>query len=232
MAVKDLVQRYESSSTRHAEASSSRLDQLPPPRLARFINRPLRVSPQHVNDPKPPTSPDISQSATLTVSEQSNLGSADSHSDTHATIIARSYSKVSDDNDAVVSLLQHTYPPATRPDSSDRGISLPCPESHPNRTPHAPPHRPIPATLLFARNAYPLSLPNLDRCLSSLVPPVFSKRQDCAGNMFPPLDKLENTGSTLDDLENNTKIPPAWRDRTGILWTMVSFFIDILVSAT
>jgi hypothetical protein len=70
----------------------------------------------------------------------------------------------------------------------------------------------------------------LDRYLSSLVPPVFSSKQhDCGGTMFPPLDKLENTGITLDDLENNTKIPPAWRDKTNILWTMASLFISGLV---
>lgn len=223
MTVKDLVQLYESSSD--TNDNSPGLGQLPPPRLARFIDRPLRAPPRHVDPKPPPSSPGNSQSRTLTVSEQSNLGSG---SDTQA----RSYPKESDDSEAGASLLQHAYPPTTRPDLFESGIALPRLESRSKYLKRPPPHRPIPATLLFARHAYPLNLPNLDRYISSLVPPVFSKGKDCEGNMFPPLDKLESTGSTLDDLENNTKIPHAWRDRTGILWTMVSFFIDILVCTT
>jgi len=225
MTVKDLVQLYDFSSTDHAEDNPPELDHLPPPRLARFIDRPLKVSPRHVEPP--PSSPGNSQSRTLTVSDQSKLGSA-----THASLLVRSYPKESDDNEAGASLLQHAYPPTTHPDSPEWGIAPPRPESRSKYPKHPPPHRPIPATLLFARHAYPLNLPNLDRYISSLVPPVFSKGRDCEGNMFPPLDKLESTGSTLDDLENNTKIPHAWRDRTGILWTIVSFFIDILVCTT
>jgi hypothetical protein len=227
-----VVQLYEPLSAPHADsANSTVLDDLRPrpPRLARFIDGPARVAPQ-VDGSKSPTSPGAFQSATLTISEQSNLGSTVSRPDIHANIVARSYPKESDDNEAVVSLLQHAYPPASLPNSSDRGFALFCPESRSENPKHP---RPIPATLLFARHAYPLSLPNLDRYLSSLVPPGFaSKGQDCGGVMFPPLDKLENTGVTLDDLENNAKIPPAWRDRTGILWTVGFFFIDVLVRTT
>ena len=137
-------------------------------------------------------------------------------------------SKQLDVNDPLMSPL-HKYPPATRPNPPQRLITMSNSESISNYPSH-PPYRPVPATTLFARTAYPLLLPTLDRYLSSLPPPVFpSTGRDSEGSIFPPLDKLENTGITLDDLENNTKIPPAWRDRTGILSTMVSSFISILV---
>ena len=134
------------------------------------------------------------------------------------------HSKQSDVNDPFVSRLHHKYPPASRPNPplSDTEYLF----NYPSR----PPHRPVPATVLFARTAYPLRLPILDQYLSSLPPPVFpSSGRDSEGSIFPPLDKLEATGITLDDLENNTKISPAWRDRTGILSTIVSSFISLLV---
>ena len=203
MTVKDLVQQYDSFS----KAT---------PRLARFITPPLRVSPQQIGVSKPPISPGISQSTTL---KEQGLTESRSDLDTYGS----RYPKESD-NEAVESLLHYTYPPTTRPNSYRGRISQSLFNQHPN-------HRPIPATLLFARSANPLSLPNLDRYLSSLVPPVFSSKKQ-EGPIFPPLQKLENTGITLDDLEHNAKIPPAWRDRTGILWTIVSSFISVLVCTT
>ena len=78
-------------------------------------------------------------------------------------------------------------------------------------------HRPIPAPTLFGRNAVPLYLPKLDKCLSSLPAPEFTKWKGKGKEkdvpMFPPMEQLAMSKRTIDDLEHNSTVTPAWRDR-------------------
>lgn len=85
------------------------------------------------------------------------------------------------------------------------------------KDPSAPAHRPVPAPTLFGRNAAPLYLPKLDKHLSSLPAPEFTKwkgkGKETDVPMFPPMEQLAASGRTIDDLEHNSMIPPAWQDR-------------------
>lgn len=81
----------------------------------------------------------------------------------------------------------------------------------------APAHRPVPAPTLFGRNAAPLHLPKLDKYLSSLPAPGFTKwkgkGKETNVPMFPPMEQLAASGRTIDDLEHNSTIPPGWQNR-------------------
>lgn len=48
--------------------------------------------------------------------------------------------------------------------------------------------------------------------------------------MFPPMDRLQKLGMSLDDLENNAKAIPAWRNRKSILGAILNVSIGFLVS--
>ena len=77
-------------------------------------------------------------------------------------------------------------------------------------------HRPVPATTLFRRNTAPLYLPKLDKYLSSLPAPEFTKwggkGKEKDVPMFPPMEQLAASKRTIDDLEHNSTVTPAWRD--------------------
>jgi len=77
-------------------------------------------------------------------------------------------------------------------------------------------HRPVPAPTLFGRNTAPLYLPKLDKYLSLLPAPSFAKWKAKGKEkdvpMFPPMDQLAASKRTIDDLEHNSTITPAWRD--------------------
>ncbi|KAK0464168.1 hypothetical protein IW261DRAFT_1524303 [Armillaria novae-zelandiae] len=95
------------------------------------------------------------------------------------------------------------------------------------------PHTPVAVTDLFARKAAPLHLPKLDKYLSSLQPPDFL-RDDSKwdkSSMFPPMDRLALTGSSLDDLETNSKVPVSWRDRKTILGSAVGIVLGVTGSS-
>lgn len=109
-------------------------------------------------------------------------------------------------------------------------------------TPHnLGPHTPLPLSQILARNAAPVSLPKLDDYISGLEMPSFpechipdsgkgkgrGKGPDVA--MFPPMERL--VGTTLVDLENNAKIPPAWRNRQSIFGSLLNVALGITVSA-
>ena len=78
-------------------------------------------------------------------------------------------------------------------------------------------HRPVPATTLFGRGAAPLYLPRLDKYLAALPIPEFTKWKKRGKEkdvpMFPPMEKLAASKLTIDDLEHNSTVIPAWRDR-------------------
>jgi len=78
-------------------------------------------------------------------------------------------------------------------------------------------HRPVPAPTLFGRDTSPLYLPELDKYLSSLPAPEFTKWKGKGKEkdvpMFPPMGQLAASKRTIDDLEHNSTVTPAWRDR-------------------
>ena len=99
------------------------------------------------------------------------------------------------------------------------------------------PHNPIPLSRVLARNAAPVSLSKLDEYISSLEVPRFpvtyatgegkGKERDKSSDMFPPLERLD--GTSIVDLENNSKIPPAWRNRDTIFSSLLNVALGITV---
>ncbi|KAJ7038241.1 hypothetical protein C8F04DRAFT_998180 [Mycena alexandri] len=88
------------------------------------------------------------------------------------------------------------------------------------------PHTPIPGTVVFARNAPPISLPRLDAHLSKLRPPRFTETQSKdPPAMFPPMERLAQSGSTIEDLEANFKPAPWYRNRNTLLGSAVSLVL-------
>ncbi|KAJ7103568.1 hypothetical protein B0H15DRAFT_812784 [Mycena belliarum] len=87
------------------------------------------------------------------------------------------------------------------------------------------PHAPIPATTVFARNAPPLSLPKLDEHLSRLKPPPFTDTKGAVPVMFPPMEQLVKSGSTIENLEYNYKPAPWYRNRNTLLGSAVNLII-------
>ncbi len=47
--------------------------------------------------------------------------------------------------------------------------------------------------------------------------------------MFPPMDKLAETGKALQDLEYNSVVAPGWRDRNSVLGGLTNLAIGITV---
>ncbi len=76
---------------------------------------------------------------------------------------------------------------------------------------------------------FPLSLPKLDRYLSSLPPPYLGDESDTdKSTMFPPLDQLAKAKKSLEDLENNSVVAPTWRNPTSILNFAANLLISLL----
>ena len=255
------VQRSSRSQLHHlGEADSGQeielsTDPLPPPRPARFIKHSLGLGtsgippPEHGSQILPGPQPsalstNLSSTKTLTkshdnVSNQSISNSPLSQTPTFlpsSRIASFHYARVptkvlsldnSDDGEGPQSSLKHTYPP---------------PESHPdtNVSTHRnsrrqrrplPVHKPIPALVVFSRNAHPLSLPKLDHYLTSIPPfPLGRDDNENSGDMFPPLDQLAKTGLSIDDLEANSTVAPAWRNPVSILGSLQNVMIGFLVS--
>lgn len=87
-------------------------------------------------------------------------------------------------------------------------------------------HQPVPATVLFGKHAAPLSLPKLDAHLNELEVLKFSY----AGR-FAPMDRLANSGRSLEDLEFNRPIPPVWRDRNVITGATLNIILGFAGSS-
>jgi hypothetical protein len=95
------------------------------------------------------------------------------------------------------------------------------------------PHTPIPATVVFAPGAPPLFLPKLDERIESLpltsfLLPVI-KGKDSERAMFSPMDRLVASKRSIQDLENNSGIIPAWGNRRTILSALVNMMLGLLV---
>lgn len=139
-------------------------------------------------------------------------------------------SAVLDSHEEPVYVKEHTYPPDTWPRSDTDS-------SHHLNTRHRPSryrrrsHKPVPAPIVFSRRAYPLSLPKLDDYIASLPPPFLGdERKDSHGGMFPPMDTLAKTGRSIEDLETNSVVAPAWKNRVSIVGGSISALIGLLVS--
>ncbi|GLB36113.1 hypothetical protein LshimejAT787_0304010 [Lyophyllum shimeji] len=113
-------------------------------------------------------------------------------------------------------------------DKSDSPSRASKPHAPPSKSTHGMKHVPVPATVVFARDAPPLYLPQLDKLLSSLSPPEF---RDGSGGMFSPMDKLVESGMSLDDLEANSSVTPAWRNRKTLLGATVNVVLGFTGSS-
>lgn len=94
-------------------------------------------------------------------------------------------------------------------------------------------HKPIPASVIFARTAAPLSLSHLDDYLATVPAPSFPALPRKGGSngvqMFPPMDRLAAIGRSLEDLETNTEVAPWWRNRNSIFGTLTGWVLGITV---
>lgn len=91
-------------------------------------------------------------------------------------------------------------------------------------------HTPVAASAIFAREAAPLALPALDAYISTLPAPSFPSFDASKHTMFPPLDRLEASGKSLDDLEHNATIPHWWQNRSKYFGSLSSISLSITVS--
>ncbi|KAF8898790.1 hypothetical protein BD779DRAFT_1430682 [Infundibulicybe gibba] len=214
MAVKDIIQRYETSHLSIAETSDSRHRSSshhnaalsdPPPRPARFIRRPSSSHKQRTESITLSSfsSPYDHNESTIDITEASVLISRPSHSTANRPTSANDQTTYDE--------LPHTNPGHLH--------SL-------NLT-----HQPVAATLIFARNAAPLYLPQLDKHLESIPPPPWLSGDFSGRGVFPPMDKLLKLGLSLDDLEANSAVAPAWRNRKGILGSAVNLVLGLTGSS-
>jgi hypothetical protein len=115
-------------------------------------------------------------------------------------------------------LSPHSYPPSQTPDLSSRD-----PRDH----------APISAPTVFSRHAAPLSLPQLDKYISSLPLPTFSSRSrtEADTKKFVPLDRLASTKRSIESLETNYKEKPSWRNCNLILGGLVNTVLGVTVGS-
>ncbi|KAF9535429.1 hypothetical protein CPB83DRAFT_841727 [Crepidotus variabilis] len=249
MVVQDFVERFESLATNSPKSRSgdeqwstsggSRLAALPPPRPARFIQRSAKADNGATSISSTSLSVSSATSTTLTTKSRIIESVSGDHlppepttalHSPHWSRLQASRTKVPN-NEETQSLVQHAYPPSS-PWLSDNGIPLKSPATYGPFPRHDLNHRPIPATVIFARNAAPLSLPKLDEHLSCLEASYSTKDSTgSAGAMFPPMDQLAKSGMSLDDLEYNSRAAPFWRNRSSILSTLSSVLIGLLGSS-
>ncbi|KAJ7225550.1 hypothetical protein GGX14DRAFT_421095 [Mycena pura] len=114
-----------------------------------------------------------------------------------------------------------------------RPSSLDHPLFSPSTIPRTAPttHAPIAATLVFSRNAPPMSLPKLDEHFSKLLPPPFADNKAKEPVMFPPMEQLAKSGSTIEDLEYNFKIAPWYRNRNTLLGSAINLILGVTGSS-
>ncbi|KAF8168145.1 hypothetical protein B0H34DRAFT_48390 [Crassisporium funariophilum] len=276
MAVKDLVQLYESSSPTDTLTSTASPDHstqarriqpantssqvqrdlsavLPPPRPARFIQRVegrVGASPLALQGTSQThTPPDVFSTKSLTNTLHHDRPSAllaDSAQDSQSSLVTSrssgfkasrftrsqpSQTLVMDDDDLSEHelLVKHSYPPSSAWTSST--LNNAHASSSGLGSLHSF-HKPIPAQVVFSRTASPLSLPKLDEYLASFPARAFGD-EDCktSQGMFPPMDQLAKTGLSLDDLETNSKVAPAWRNRKSILGATMNVLLGLMGSS-
>jgi hypothetical protein len=221
-----------------APSSSTRSDFPPPPQPARFINT-TRSPRCHSRIPES-SKPSIRIEANDAPRDISTPGapSCTTHPKklSESILLGRKSQSDEDDSEYQGLLVEQGrgYPlRKLKPISSTShhpSVSSPFPVVQRR---HFAPHSPVPATTIFSRNAAPLDLPKLDKYVASLSPPSFSspldKGKDRGPVMFPPMDRLSASNRTLDDLERNSEIVPAWRSRQLILGSFVSIVLGVTV---
>lgn len=47
--------------------------------------------------------------------------------------------------------------------------------------------------------------------------------------MFPPMDRLAATGKSIQDLENNNVVLPAWKNRNSIFGALLNVVLGVTV---
>jgi hypothetical protein len=179
--------------------TSTTLADDPPLRLARFLKHPTQVSTNEVGTNKP-----LAPNHHLDI----ELNEASTES-----FLRRRQPSDFDEN----------IPGTSICDTTARSIA-----SEPT-SPHYPP---ISASTVFSKNAPPLYLPNLDNYMSSLPPAHFSalnNRSPSGMNMFPPMNLLENSGKTIEDLERNIVLAPSWTKRTTIFKGLAGISLGLAV---
>lgn len=246
-AVKRLVGLYESQGSSTA-ADNSRDKSPPAPSPARFIHHPPLRPSQYTND----------DTTTLLASESTTLQAHSTAIDTTADVTdelnpggklhfregsggarVKKWLFSKDENGDSVRrseeyhLLSNMSPVADEFDPQSTGtVESFASSSTTVPKPHAPGHSPVPVSRVFSRLAPPLSLPRLDKYLSSFKPPSFAT--DAAGKgknvaMFEPMDRLAATGRSLQDLESSSKIYSAWENRNSITSIMSSIVLGVTV---
>ncbi|KAF9568432.1 hypothetical protein CPC08DRAFT_702456 [Agrocybe pediades] len=261
MAVKELVQQYESSASRSSNSSASPQPSTPsqdgsivlPPRPARFIRHPPPDSSHLVR--RIPSTTDLNDEALPALSRDSStipgylLENGKSSSLASPTTPARapaglsniqqepalsSTTLVGDVSVAECNIpTKHVYPPSSTSGTLWHGSYDSAqfnPATHSSRRRHQH-HQPVAAPIVFSRDAYPLNLPKLDKNLAALPAPFLGEASVEHGGMFPPLDALAKTGRSMDDLETNSTVAPAWRSRVSLLGGSVNFLIGVLGSS-
>ncbi|KAG7099182.1 hypothetical protein E1B28_001051 [Marasmius oreades] len=233
MAVKDLVDRFESSDS-----------QQPPSTPARFIT----VQSRNLRNRKPSlpqeTMDDESGSATAFTtripSVNNNYTTLDI-TDAAQPFIGIQYLEVEEDevpyrsrpisyeDDETWRLIEpdHTYPPSS---ASQHSFSITPTLVHSRHT--LGQHNPISPTELFSRKAPPLYLPKLDSYLESLPQPPFNNvKTNREAEMFPPMDRLVESGYSVEELEANSRVAPFWRNKKTLLGSAVNVVLGITGSS-
>lgn len=98
--------------------------------------------------------------------------------------------------------------------------------------PQLPAHTPIPVSRVFSRVAPPLSLPRLDKYISTIRPPSFATTAAGKGKnvaMFDPMDRLVASGKSLVDLETSSRQYPSWENRNSIMGTITGIVLGVTV---
>lgn len=236
MAVKDLVERYETPTRRpnaSVQASSRSTATLATlaPTPARFLpHREVRVNAE--------ASSSSSTSTTLASDppskfNETDIAELDDHlsppDDAYPRFLNHNFKRPSAiqfaEDDEREKLIPHSYPPVQK---RPRIVSVNTATTWSSTRSHIP----IPATTVFARNAAPLYLPRLDNYLSVLPKPRFLEGlegKDGSPAMFPPMERLIKSGMSLDDMEANAVRIPIWRDRKTLLGATINLVIGFLV---
>lgn len=183
----------------------------PQPILARFLRRPSRGGNEGRDNALKP------ETETTDITELVDYPSSRTGTLSHTVVATPSHS-LYDENEEDQLLPRSRAGPPT---SADADKFSTADESH----------LPVPAIVLFARNAAPLYLPQIDDYLAKFPRPPFAPQDGKGSQMFPPMDKLTKSGMSLDDLETNDKILPGWKDRKNVLGAILSALLGILGSS-
>ncbi|KAF8078666.1 hypothetical protein FPV67DRAFT_71140 [Lyophyllum atratum] len=247
MTVKDLVEHFDSPSTvgaladaggslRSLEDIPQRAESVPRHPVsnpARFLNHAGRMGQSIIENTSDPflhiaASHQSVQETTLDITDLVETPRPLSYSGfpIHSKLFPQPLIRRSPDHEDEYALLYrgaHEYTYESDTPSSTSSIPV-----HRSQSRHGRKHIPIPSTVVFSRDAPSLYLPKLDRILSSLPLPAF---HDNSKAMFSPMNKLAESGKSLDDLETNKTVAPAWRNRKTLLGSTVNIVLGFTGSS-